>query len=419
MTLTASLASQTLPVNSYGVSEIQFSQTSTSPPVARITLNVSQDSPDWQATFSRSGGLVLWPRRGITAVDRGSSFGSRSRTRLTRSAPSKATIESVELADNNTQLLIRADRGLNARGNWNPRTREYEIKIPNAQLSEGFRNPQLGSKRPISQLRIQQQDSQTVAILVQPAVGIRVEQLEQLSNQLLALQLQPLGAAAAPSRLSRSPQRPIAVPPPERSSPLPSQRISISRSNPLPRVPRGRILVVIDPGHGGKDPGAIGIGRMYEKHVVLPIAQQVAQILERQGIQVKMTRSGDYFISLQGRVQMANRAGANLFVSIHANSVGMRRPDVNGLETYYYQSGRGLADTIHRNILRRVNIRDRRVRRARFYVLRKSSMPAVLVETGFVTGREDAPKLANPNYRRQMAEAIASGILEYIKRNRR
>ena len=176
---------------------------------------------------------------------------------------------------------------------------------------------------------------------------------------------------------------------------------------------------MIDPGHGGKDPGAIGIGRMYEKHVVLPIAQQVAQILERQGIQVKMTRSGDYFISLQGRVQMANRAGANLFVSIHANSVGMRRPDVNGLETYYYQSGRGLADTIHRNVLRRVNIRDRRVRRARFYVLRKSSMPAVLVETGFVTGREDAPKLANPNYRRQMAEAIASGILEYIKRNRR
>jgi N-acetylmuramoyl-L-alanine amidase len=176
--------------------------------------------------------------------------------------------------------------------------------------------------------------------------------------------------------------------------------------------------VVIDPGHGGKDPGAIGIGGIQEKQIIFPIAQQIAQILEKQGIQVRMTRSSDYFVSLQGRTQMANQMGADVFVSIHANSMGLSRPDVNGLETYYFGKGKGLADVIHRNILQRLNVRDRRVRSARFYVLRKANMPSVLVETGYVTGGEDSRKLSDPSYRSQMAQAIAFGILEYIKRNK-
>jgi len=115
---------------------------------------------------------------------------------------------------------------------------------------------------------------------------------------------------------------------------------------------------------------------------------------------------------------MANSLNADLFVSIHANAISMSRPDVNGLETYYFQSGRNLANVIHRNILQRLNIRDRRVRQARFYVLRNSRMPSVLVETGFVTGREDAARLGDPNFQRQMAQGIAAGIVEYVRTNR-
>jgi N-acetylmuramoyl-L-alanine amidase len=177
-------------------------------------------------------------------------------------------------------------------------------------------------------------------------------------------------------------------------------------------------VVVIDPGHGGKDPGAIGIGGIQEKRIVMSISQHIAQILEKQGVQVRLTRSSDYFVSLEGRSDMANRMGADLFVSIHANSAGRNKSHVSGLETYYFQSGRNLAATIHRNVLRRVNVNDRRVRQARFYVLRKSAMPSVLVETGFVTGTEDAAKLSNYSYQKQMAEAIASGIIEYIRSNR-
>jgi N-acetylmuramoyl-L-alanine amidase len=97
--------------------------------------------------------------------------------------------------------------------------------------------------------------------------------------------------------------------------------------------------------------------------------------------------------------------------------MGMGRPDVNGLEVYYFGDPR-LAQTIQRSILRTVNIQDRGVRRARFYVLRNSRMPSTLVEVGFVTGNEDAAKLRDSTYLKQMAQAIARGILEYIQQNR-
>ncbi len=149
----------------------------------------------------------------------------------------------------------------------------------------------------------------------------------------------------------------------------------------------------------------------------MPIAQQVASILEQQGVQAVLTRRSDYFVDLAPRVAMAERMNADLFVSIHANSMGLSRPDISGLETYYYSSGQRLAQTIHNSISQSMDVKNRGVRRARFFVLRKTSMPSVLVEVGFVTGREDAVKLSNPTYRSQMAEAIARGILQYIQQN--
>uniref|UniRef100_A0ACD5GSS4 N-acetylmuramoyl-L-alanine amidase family protein n=1 Tax=Desertifilum tharense IPPAS B-1220 TaxID=1781255 RepID=A0ACD5GSS4_9CYAN len=182
-------------------------------------------------------------------------------------------------------------------------------------------------------------------------------------------------------------------------------------------MPNSRVVVVVDPGHGGRDPGAVGIGGLQEKVVVMDISQQVAAILQQNGIQAVLTRTSDVEIDLEPRVRMARQMNATLFVSIHANAISMSRPDVNGLETYYYQSGLGLARTIHNSILQSTGMPDRGVRQARFYVLRQTSMPAVLVETGFVTGREDAARLANPAFRRQMAEAIARGIIQYIQQN--
>ncbi|BFM38122.1 N-acetylmuramoyl-L-alanine amidase [Synechocystis sp. LKSZ1] len=195
---------------------------------------------------------------------------------------------------------------------------------------------------------------------------------------------------------------------------LPNDPVEVTVPPPQ-ALPRQRFKVVIDPGHGGYDPGAIGLGSIREKDIVLAISQGVARELERQGIGVVMTRSRDEFISLQGRVQKAEAVNATIFVSIHANSMGQGQPGVNGLETYHYSTGLPLARSIHRSILRRLNIKDRGVRRARFYVLRKTSMPATLVEVGFVTGAQDSRQLANPSYRQRMAEAIAAGIISYLQ----
>jgi N-acetylmuramoyl-L-alanine amidase len=183
-----------------------------------------------------------------------------------------------------------------------------------------------------------------------------------------------------------------------------------------PQVPTERLVVMIDPGHGGRDPGAIGIGGLQEKQVVLSISQQVAAILERNGIQAMMTRQDDRELDLAPRVSAAQRANADLFVSIHANALSMSRPDVNGVETYYYDSGRSLAQSIQSSIIQSTGQVDRGVRQARFYVIKNTTMPAVLVEVGFVTGRDDAAKLRDPAFQTKMAEAIARGILNHVRR---
>ncbi|HEY9763354.1 MAG TPA: DUF3747 domain-containing protein [Trichocoleus sp.] len=195
------------------------------------------------------------------------------------------------------------------------------------------------------------------------------------------------------------------------SAPAPTSTPSI------PSVPQGELVVVIDPGHGGRDPGAVGIGGIQEKAINFAISQRVQQRLQQAGITAMMTRSGDQEIDLDPRVVYAERVGADLFVSIHANAISMSRPDVNGLETYYY-SGRNserLAQSIHNSVLRQTDLQDRGVRTARFYVIRNTTMPAVLVETGFVTGARDAARFSNAAARDQIADAIADGILNYLR----
>lgn len=187
--------------------------------------------------------------------------------------------------------------------------------------------------------------------------------------------------------------------------------------NPLPAVPRNGRIVVIDPGHGGGDPGAVGIGGIRESDIVLDISRQVVSLLKQQGVEAVMTRTRDEEIELQPRVQFAERTNADVFVSIHANAFDARRTDVNGIETFFYSGGGGqpLARAVQDSLLQELGARDRGVKSANFYVIRNTSMPAILVETGFVTGAEDAARLASPAGRSRIARAIARGILQYLR----
>jgi N-acetylmuramoyl-L-alanine amidase len=410
-TLSSRLAQQSnQSVNKHGVSRLQFTQLQTKPPSVRLTLRVDSNSPDWRATSSSTGGLVVLPNRLGTSGDDNSNPTSSATN-------SPSTIQSVELAANGTQLLIRGDQALSATSGWDRTSGLFRITIANAKLSPNVSGPSLNANSPILRVRLQPQpDSNTVVVLVQPAAGVQLGELNQLGGQLLALQLQRSRQVMRPGI------PPVGLPPlPLPSSgQLPDPSIDNSQTIPQPQprtsVPKGKLLVVIDPGHGGKDSGAPGIGGLLEKDVVLPIGRRIASILQQNGVQAVLTRDADFFVELQGRVDIAQRVNATLFVSVHANSVD-GKPDVNGLEVYYYDSGRDLADVVRQTILNEIGtIKDRGTRKARFYVLRKSAMPSILVETGYMTGREDNPKLGSPEYQNRMATAIARGILKYLQK---
>ena len=399
-TLSPNLTQGNLAVNKHGVDNIGFTQLQTTPTSVRMTLKVDANSPDWRVTSSSSG-LIILPTRGIINARENENFPP---TRNNNG--SIATIESIELADNGTQLLIKADQVISATTDWDKGSGLFRITIPNAKLANEVKGPNLDANSPILKLRLQPQPPNTVVILIQPVSGVTLSVLNQVGNKLLALKLQRYRQIRPPMNL------PPLLPPKQQ---LPDLKPRQSRITPRRDLRKGKIVVIIDPGHGGKDSGAIGIGGVLEKDVILPISKRIAEVLERNGIQVIMTRDSDYFVTLPGRVTMAQRANADVFVSIHANSAGASRPEVSGLETYHYDSGLTLAQIVHRKILQSLNVRDRKVRKARFYVLRKTSMPSILVETGFLTGRDDAAKLRTSAYQNQMADAIAQGILQYLK----
>lgn len=173
--------------------------------------------------------------------------------------------------------------------------------------------------------------------------------------------------------------------------------------------------IVIDPGHGGKDPGAVGPSGIKEANVNLQVALKVADKLQRAGLSVKLTRTTDVFVDLQPRCGIANSWGADYFVSIHCNSAGT--PQAYGTETYCYKfGGKGeiLAKAIQAELIAATGRANRGVKEANFYVLRETNMPAVLTELAFVSNPEEERLLASVAYQEKCALAIAKGIGKFI-----
>ena len=172
-------------------------------------------------------------------------------------------------------------------------------------------------------------------------------------------------------------------------------------------------VVILDAGHGGDDVGCM-VDEYQEKEITLAIAKLVQQKLEEKGVVTVLTRSGDDTVSLAQRTQIAAQAGSSLFVSIHSNSY-VQDSTVSGLECYYYQNaqGRQLGELIKKAV-EDAGIKTRKVKSEDFYVLRENSMPAVLVETGFMTNPEELNRLLDPSYQDQLAGAVADGILNML-----
>ncbi len=416
---TAPLTQNEYRMNYHGIQSVSIRQISTQPPIARVTLKVNRDSPNWMASASRFGGVVLLSQVGGETGNRPtktiSLLQGRTVALSSAAAPinpvrpsppfsgdslSLATLQNVSLGG--SQLLIQADRLVSYTMGWEGS--RYRITLRGAQWSTNIRSPQTGFGSAITDISLRQ-EGQNASILVTPAPGVRIGTISRTRSQGIVLSLNRFGNSNSSNTTIFQPN---ALPNPNTASfPQPT----------LPR-PNGRRIVVIDPGHGGTDPGAVGIGGLRETDIVLPISMEVVRLLQQQGLQVYLTRADESReVDLPPRVALAKQVRADVFVSIHANAISLSRPDINGAEAYYAPgsaSGAELSRVILNSITRTVNIPSRGVRSARFYVVRNTTMPATLIETGFVTGAQDAPKLRDPNFQRQMAAAIAQGIIEFL-----
>jgi N-acetylmuramoyl-L-alanine amidase len=415
---TAPLTQNEYRMNYHGVQSVSVRQLSAQPPVTRVTLKGSRNSPDWIASASRFGGVVLLPQRGgaatgnrptetislllgraVTSSSASSANSVRPSTPFSGGSQDLATLRNISLGG--SQLLIQADRLVSYTMGWEGS--RYRITLRSAQWSTNIRSPQTGFGSAITDIALRQ-EGQNASILITPAPGIRIGTINRSGSQGIVLNLNRGGSNSSPTTTIFQPN---AIPNTAASFPQPI----------LPR-PNGRRVVVIDPGHGGTDPGAIGIGGLRETNITLPISLEVTRLLQQQGLQVYLTRADESReVDLPPRVALAKQVRADVFVSIHANAINLSRPDINGTEVYYAPgsaAGAELSRIILNSITRSVNIPSRGVRSARFYVVRNTPMPATLIETGFVTGAQDAPKLGDPNFQRQMAAAIAQGIIEFL-----
>lgn len=189
-------------------------------------------------------------------------------------------------------------------------------------------------------------------------------------------------------------------------------------------IKRRQPIVVIDPGHGGFDPGALGMNKSKEKNNTLSVALKLGKELQKKGVKVIYTRQSDKITfptgiraNLQARAQVANRVNADLFISIHNNS--SIYSGVNGTETYYCggsSKSKALASFIQNQLVKDMKLRNRGVRSADFYVLRKTKNTAALIELGYITNSNEEAKLRNSKTQDKYAAAIATGIMKYLTR---
>ncbi|ABZ85249.1 n-acetylmuramoyl-l-alanine amidase, putative [Heliomicrobium modesticaldum Ice1] len=190
-------------------------------------------------------------------------------------------------------------------------------------------------------------------------------------------------------------------------------RIRIPGTTVLRRT--GIPLILLDPGHGGSDPGALGPTGKQEKDFTLPMALKVRDLLVKEGVDVLLTRSVDMDVSLADRGTINNRIRPDLFFSIHANAAA--RSEAGGTETWICaENGRSLAEAIQRKVQPATGREDRGVKQANFYVLRTSEVPAALLETAFISNAEEEKLLFSADFQDRVARAVVAALMEYLKK---
>lgn len=223
--------------------------------------------------------------------------------------------------------------------------------------------------------------------------------------------------------IQNAPCRPcVPCPQPSGESVHPSPR-PVAETRSKATTTQSKPLVIIDPGHGGKDVGALTPSKpvYQEKNLNLANARLVEGFLKQQNFRTAMTRSDDTFLTLEERVELAKKRKADLFVSIHFNSAPNRKAE--GIEVFYFESNKDkkrsaeskkLAQAVLNRLIASTGAPSRGIKHANFAVIRDSTTPAILIEGGFMTNEREMDKLKDPAYMKKLAWATAQGIDDYV-----
>lgn len=336
------------------------------------------------------------------------------------------------------------------------------VDFLDAQLIDTVRIPTDWREGPLVRLRAGQRDASTSRLILDVPGLTEFGAFPILDPFRLVIDVRgtpradPLRADAA---------RTNGVRPASRPQPAAATVAHAPSPEPLPQPAKRRFKIVLDPGHGGRDPGAIGVGGIAEKDIVLALAQRLKSRLMAPDLDVVLTRETDVFLALEERTARANAEQADLFISIHTNA--SPNPSLSGVETYYLnntndratirlaemenglrgmtghnggdrdvslilsaliqsykiQESVTLAESIQHAVVAETDVRGMAVnnlgvKRGPFYVLVGAGMPCVLVEVSFVTNQQEAARLEQPAYREAIAEGLLRGIRRFVEDRR-
>ncbi|MFO0706539.1 MAG: N-acetylmuramoyl-L-alanine amidase [Nitrospira sp.] len=371
----------------------------------------------------------------------------KSKTKGTPASLTPATIQNVRVfsSPDKTRLVLDLDRQTRVVERRSSSLDEVEISLPNATLSRSARLRLERGAVP-APFHISQPTARAITVSLPTATNQRIKRFTLDNPPRLVVDVAPGIASPEPPAPELSPSPSIPFEPP-----------------PQPTVPQAKPYktIVIDPGHGGKDPGARGLRGTEEKDITLKVALKLRDLLSKQpGIRVLMTRDHDVFVELEERAKFANRNEADLFVSIHVNSHPSRA--VKGIEIYHFgeakdqralevaarengtplnSTGTGveylladllttkkidesqeLAWTAKESLVARMNshytVTDHGVKTAPFYVLRYTSMPSILAEIAYISNPAEEDLLRKGAFVRDVAESLLHGVRTFLASGR-
>lgn len=284
------------------------------------------------------------------------------------------------------------------------------IDLPNTRVSKNIKISKRKSKR-ISNIRVKQFNKKTARIVIYLKKDIDYEIVNVFGRNKSVVEIsdridrgEKIMAAWEKANLKEK-----------------GQKIKAYKYKPVKKgrnLPLKGKVIVIDPGHGGRDPGAFSHDGIPEKTLTLQTARKTAYLLKLAGATVYLTKNSDRKYNLRDVVKFANKTKADIFISIHYNFSSIR--SASGTETYYYKrNGRNLALNIHRSLIRGIKRRDRGLRKAMLYVCNHTQMPAVVVEPVYISNPRESSLIKKQSFQKEIATDIVKGVKNYFRsRNR-